>query len=287
MELKFETIKFELQENGLGILTLARPQRMNAISAQFVQDMNDVLDRLMVMLECRVLIMKGNIGIEKDSFCAGLDLKEAAVMTSRKVPEDYKKFKFVNVPELVKRSHYFQSRMGDVAIKMRKISQPIIAIINGPAIGGGFTFSLAADIRIASEKARFGIGATNIGMSGGDLGGSYFLPRLIGMPWAAEIMYTGKIFDGKEADRIGLVHRLVPEDKLMETALEVANELLAKSPLGLRLTKEVLNLTLDCPSQETMIKFDNRSQAICTDSKDIMEALQAFIEKREPKFPLK
>lgn len=132
----FETIQFELKENGLGILSLNRPQRMNAISAQFVQDLNDFFDHLMVNLECRVLIMKGTIGCEKDSFCAGLDLREASVLTTRKVPEDYKKFKFIDVPELIKRSHYFQSRMSDIVVKMRKISQPIIAIVNGPAIGG-------------------------------------------------------------------------------------------------------------------------------------------------------
>ncbi len=287
MDLNYETIKFELQENGLGILTLNRSQRMNAISARFVQDMNEFFDRLMVMLECRVLIIRGTIGVEKDSFCAGLDLKEAPMLTTKKCPDSYKQYNFIDVPELIKRSHYFQSRMSDIAIKMRRVSQPIIAVINGPAIGGGFTFSLAADIRIASEKARFSIGAISIGMSGGDLGGSYFLPRLVGQCRAAEIMYTGRHFDGKEAEEMGLVHKLVPEDKLMETALEIANDMLAKSPLGLRMTKEALTLTLDCPSLETMIRFDNRSQAICTDTKDIMEAIQSFIEKRDPVFPLK
>lgn len=124
-------------------------------------------------------------------------------------------------------------------------------------------------------------------MSGGDLGGTFFLPRLIGQARAAELMYTGRFIDGKEAERIGLVYKLVEDDKLMDTALEIANEMLNKSPLGLRMTKEALNLSIDCPSLETLVRFDNRSQAICTDSRDIAVALQSFIEKSEPKFSLK
>ncbi len=281
--MELETVKFELQENGIGILTLNRPKSMNAISAQLVADLNEVFDHLMVNLDCRVLIMGGN----GKAFCAGMDLKEANVLNKRKVPEEFKKFYYIDIPEKVKRTKYFQEHMGHIVLKMRKTSQPIIAMVNGPAVGGGFTFAMAADVRLASENARFNIGAINVGMSGGDLGGSYFLPRLIGMSRAAELMYTGRFLGAQEAKRIGFVHKIVDEDKLLDAALELANEMITKSPLGLRMTKEAINLSLDSPSLETMIRLDNRAQLACSVSKDMMEAIQAHFEKRKPKYPLK
>jgi enoyl-CoA hydratase/carnithine racemase len=281
--MELETVKLELQDDGIGILTLNRPDKLNALSPQLTDDFNEILDHLMVNLDCRVVILRG----EGRAFCAGMDLQAASVLNRRKIPDNFLKFDYVNVPETVKRVVYTQGRLGEIVIKMRKINQPIIAIIQGPAIGGGFTYAMAADIRIASEKARFSQGAVNLGMSGGDLGGSYFLPRLIGMSKAAEIMYTGRFIDAKEAEEIGLVLKVVPEDKLLDSAYELANELLSKSPLGLRMTKEAINLTLDSPSLETMLKLDNRSQTICTTSKDMAQALQALMEKKKPNFPLR
>ena len=282
-KLNYETIEFELREDGIGILTFNRPERLNAISVQFVEDMNALLDDLMINLDCRVVIMRG-LG---RAFCAGLDIKEAPLLSGRKVPEAYRKFKHVDVKEQVKRSLYWQNRMAQIVIKMRKISQPIIALIQGPATGGGFTFAMAADIRFASEAGRFSIGAINIGMSGGDLGGAYFLPRLIGMSRAAEIMYTGRYLGAIEAEKIGFVLKMVEEDKLLDAALDLASEMLTKSPLGLRMTKEAINMTLDTPSLETMINLDNRGQTLCTTSKDFTTSMQAFMEKKEPKFPLR
>ena len=282
-KLNYETIDFELREDGIGILTLNRPERLNAISVQFVEDMNSLLDDLMINLDCRVVIMRG-LG---RAFCAGLDIKEAPLLSGRKVPEAYRKFKHIDVTEQVKRTLYWQNRMAQIVVKMRKISQPIIALIQGPATGGGFTFAMAADVRFASEAGRFSIGAINIGMSGGDLGGAYFLPRLIGMSRAAEIMYTGRYLGAEEAEKIGFVLKVVKEDELLDSALELASEMLTKSPLGLRMTKEAINMTLDTPSLETMISLDNRAQTLCTTSKDFTTSMQAFIEKKEPKFPLR
>jgi len=281
--LDYETIKFELREDGIGILTLNRPNRMNAISVQFVEDMNSLLNDLMINLDCRVVIMKG----EGNAFCAGLDIKEAPLLSGRRVPEAFKKFKHVDVPELVKRTLYWQNRMGHIVVKMRRISQPIITLIQGPATGGGFTFAMASDIRLASKDGRFSIGAINIGMSGGDLGGAYFLPRLIGASRAAELMYTGRYLGAEEAEKIGFVLKVVKEDELLNAAMEIAREMLKKSPLGLRMTKEALNMTMDAPSLETIINIDNRTQTICTTSRDFTASMQAFVEKKEPKFPLR
>lgn len=284
--MEFETIKFELKENGIGILTLNRPEKLNAMSFQMIEDLHRVLDHLMVNLDCRVVILRA----EGRVFCAGLDLKESMILQSKKKPPELKeKFFYINTPnkDLIKAKLYGQWYTSQLIVKMRKINQPIIAIINGAASGAGFAFILAADIRIASKKARFNNAFINIGFSGSDLASSYHLPRFIGMSRAAEILYTGRFIDADEADKIGLVSRVVEEEKLLDSALSIAEELLKKSPLGLRMTKQAINLSLNSPSLDTIIELENRAQMLCSTSDDLTEGAQAFFEKRDPKYPLK
>jgi enoyl-CoA hydratase/carnithine racemase len=281
--LNFETIKFELKPNGIGIITLNRPEKLNAISFQMEEDLHELLDHLMTNLDCRVVIF-GGMG---RAFCAGTDLQEGLILNSKKTPVGYEKYHFLNVPEPLKRKMYHQWRISQIFVKMRKISQPIIAIIHGAAAGGGFGFAMAADMRIASEDVKFINASINIGLTGADVGGSYFLPRLIGMSRAAEILYSGKIVDGIEAEKIGLVLKVVKKENLLKVAIEKAEELLKKSPLGLRMTKQAINLSLDSPSLETILQFENSSIVLTFSSKDVNEASAAFFEKRDPKFPLR
>jgi len=281
--LNFETIIFELKPNGIGIITLNRPEKLNAISFQMEEDLHELLDHLMTNLDCRVVIFEG-MG---RAFCAGTDLQEGLILNSKKTPVGYEKYHFLNVPEPLKRKMYHQWRISQIYVKMRKISQPIIAIIHGAAAGGGFGFAMAADIRIASDDVKFINASINIGLTGADVGGSYFLPRLIGMSKAAEILYSGKIVDGIEAEKIGLVLKVVEKENLLKVAIEKAEELLKKSPLGLRMTKQAINLSLDSPSLETILQFENSSIVLTFSSKDVNEASAAFFEKRDPKFPLR
>jgi enoyl-CoA hydratase/carnithine racemase len=333
--LNFETINFELKPNGIGIITLNRPEKLNAISFQMEEDLHEILDHLMSNLDCRVVIF-GGMG---RAFCAGTDLQEGLILNTKKIPVGYEKYYFLNVPEPLKKKMYHQWRISQIYVKMRKISQPIIAIIHGAAAGGGFGFAMAADMRIASEDVKFinasiniglkiyvkmrkisqpiiaivhgaaaggGFGfamaadmriasedvkfinaSINIGLTGADVGGSYFLPRLIGMSRAAEILYSGKIVDGIEAEKIGLVLKVVKKENLLKVAIEKAEELLKKSPLGLRMTKQAINLSLDSPSLETILQFENSSIVLTFSSKDVNEASAAFFEKRDPKFPLR
>ncbi len=285
---EFEVIKFELKDNGIGIITLNRPEKLNALNFQMGHELHLLFDHLMVNLDCRVVILRA----AGRAFCAGLDLKEATVLQSKKKPEELKKkFYFLNAPDkdIIKAKLYAQWRTSQLIVKMRKINQPIIAIIQGAASGVGFAFALASDFRIAGEKARFNNAFINVGFSGADLGSSYHLPRLIGMSRAAEILYTGRFVDAEEAERIGLVLKVVKGDDsaLLNSANELAESMLAKSPLGLRMTKEAINLSLDSPSLETIIQLENRSQMLCSSSSDIMEAINAFFEKRDPKYPLR
>ena len=282
--MNFETIKFELMENGIGILTLNRPEKLNAMSFQMFEDLNNILDHLTINLDCRVVILKG----EGRAFCAGLDLNEINVLNLRKIPEEYKKFSYLEISEGLKKRIYFQWRLSRVIVKMRKISQPIITMINGHAAGGGFALTLASDIRIAGEKAKFNNAFIKLGLSGSDVGTSYFLPRLIGLSRAAEILYTGRFVDAEEAEKIGLVFKVVKGDEsdVFSAAINIAENFLTKSPLGLRMTKEAINISQDSPSLETIIQLENRAQSLCGTSGDVMEGVSAFFGKRDPKYPL-
>ncbi len=280
---EFNTITFELKEEGIGILSLNRPEKLNAISFQMEEELHLLLDEIATNLECRVLILRA----EGNIFSAGTDLQEGLILNSKKTPEEYEKFYFLDVPEPIKKKIYHQWRITALIKKLREIHQPIIALIQGTAAGGGLGFVLASDIRIATKEAKFINASTNIGLTGGDMGSSYFLPRLIGMSRAAEILYTGRAIDGKEAERIGLVSRIVDKEGLLNAGLELAEEMLLKSPLGLRLTKRTINLSLDAPSLNTIIEFENSSIIIAFSSKDILEASSAFFGKRKPHYPLK
>lgn len=281
--MELETIKFELREDGIGILTLNRPEKLNAISFQMEEDFHQVLDHLMVNLDCRVLILRG----EGRAFSAGTDLQDGLILNTKKTPEGYERFYFLNMKEPIKRKMYHQWRITQIIVKMRKISQPIIALVQGAAAGGGLAFALASDIRIVTKNAKLINASINIGLTGADMGGSYFLPRLIGRARASEILMSGRVVDGVEAESIGLAVKLVDEANLLNAGLEIAEELLTKSPLGLRMTKEAINLSLDSPSLENIIQFENSSIVLTFSSKDVNEASSAFFEKRKPKFPLK
>jgi enoyl-CoA hydratase len=196
-----------------------------------------------------------------------------------------KKYKYMATKDPIKRGFMLQRKVSQMMIKLRRIPQPVIAAVKGSAYGGGFALSMASDIRVAGESAVFCNAFIKIGVSGADCGSTYWLPRLIGFSNAAEIIYTGKDVDAKEAARIGLVSRVVSDDEVGEEALKLAKNLLSKSILGLRLTKEALNINIDAPSLESAIELENRTQNLCSQSLDPQEAVKAFFEKREPKFP--
>ncbi len=279
----FETITWDLRENGTGILTLNRPDNLNAVSYQMVEDLHELVDHLMTNLDCRVVIFRAKGKI----FSAGTDLKDGNMLGLRKTYEEYKKFYYMDVPEIVKKRLYFQNRISDLFIKIRKISQPIICLIQGPAAGAGFCFALTSDVRIATPKATFINAVINLGLAGIDVGNSYFLPRLIGMARAAELLYFGKKIDAKKALEYGLICKIVNENQLLDAGLELAETFLQKSPLGLRMTKESINLTMDAPSLETMIQIENRTQAALGLSKDLDKGASAFLQKRKPKYDLR
>ena len=165
---------------------------------------------------------------------------------------------------------------------MRRCPQPIISLIHGPACGGGFSFVLASDIRIAGVSAKMNAAYIRIGLSACDMGSSYFLPRLVGTSVASELMLTGRFINAERALSTNLVSEVVADQDLEEAAGSYIEEMLATSPMGLRLTKEGLNMAIDAAGLEATMAIENRNQLMCSKTEDAKEGMKAFIEKRKP-----
>ncbi|PCJ65115.1 MAG: enoyl-CoA hydratase [Candidatus Hydrogenedentota bacterium] len=264
---EYSTLTLEYPEEQVALMTFNRPDRLNAITWEMVEEIHAVLTRMEEEPNTRVLIMTG----AGRGFCSGTDLKADRDTSEPLTP---------NVSAQSRR----QRRIADIPIHMRKIPQPIIAAVNGVAAGGGFSFAMACDVRVASKSARFIASYINIGLGAGEIGSSYFLPRLVGVSRASEILYTGRDVWGEEAERIGLVSKMVEDGEALNAALEVAHAMLGKSPFGLRMTKEVLNHSIDAPTLEAAIYMENRTQTLAVLTDDFQEAVKAFQGKRPPNF---
>jgi enoyl-CoA hydratase/carnithine racemase len=216
--------------------------------------------------ETRILVVTG----AGRGFCAGLDLKMEDGPWQPGVGP-------------VQNVLTFQEDIADLMVKMRNCPQPIIAAVNGPATGGGLSIAIAGDMRIGTEHARFACSYLNLGLGGADVGSSYFLPKIAGSAHAADMLYSGRIVDATEAKEMGLITRIVPPEELLGTAFAIAEGIVRKaSPLGLRLTKQVLNETVTGISLDSALKLENRNQILASQTEDAREARQAWAEKREP-----
>lgn len=200
------------------------------------------------------------------AFCAGLDIKEAQQRDENPFGGGMG----------------FQGYLAEVYIRMRRCPQPIVSLVQGPACGGGFSFVLASDIRIAGESARMNAAFIRLGLSACDMGSSYFLPRLVGTSVASELMLTGRFIHAERALATGLVSEVVPDEDLAKAAEPYLHEMLTTSPMGLRLTKEGLNLAIDAQGLEAAMAIENRNQLMCSRTEDVKEGMQAFLEKRDP-----
>ncbi len=253
-------------EGRVDWLTLNRPESLNAINVEMVTELRDYFDGLAENARTRIVVLRG----AGRTFCAGLDLKEAGLPSEGPAP--------------VGRGWGFQGYLADVYLKMRRCPQPIVSLIHGSACGGGFALALASDIRIAADTARMNAAFIRIGLSACDMGTSYFLPRLVGTSLASELMLTGRFIDARRALATGLVSEVVPEADLEAAVRPYLEEMLTTSPMGLRLTKEGLDMAIDASSLEAAMAIENRNQILCSQSPDFKEAISAFFEKRAPRY---
>jgi enoyl-CoA hydratase len=258
------TFRLEDAAPGVKLITLARPDRLNAINWQMVREFEETFLLLREDADVRAVVLTG----EGRAFCAGLDIKD---------PASFDQDNAVHAYDL-------QEMIGRMFANLAELPQPIIAAVNGPASGGGFVLALASDLRLATPASRFNMANVRIGFSGCDLGSSYWLPRIVGVGLAAELMMTGRFVTAEEAEVRGLVNRVVPQEELLTESIELAADIARNSPFAVRMTKQVLAANVDAPSLRAAIELENRTQILCTRTHDFEEALLAFQEKREPRF---
>jgi enoyl-CoA hydratase/carnithine racemase len=262
-QVQYETMTVEEPTAGVLVATLNRPDRLNSMTPT----MFDEFERMALGLrdaDLRALIMTG----AGRAFCAGFDLDMADELSG------------LSPLAMLGR----QERAARSLAAIRSLPMPVIAAVNGAAAGGGLALALAADIRIGSPAARFNAAFVRIGLSAGDLGTSWLLPRLIGPARAAEFAYTGRFIESEEAEQIGLLNRVVPAESLLDEALALAGQIAANSPAGVQLSKRALQANMEAASFAAALELENRGQALLTRGEDMPEALQAFKERRDPRF---
>ncbi|QIG95633.1 MULTISPECIES: enoyl-CoA hydratase/isomerase family protein [unclassified Bradyrhizobium] len=253
--------------DGVDWVTLNRPDSLNALDPAMIDALNTYFQGLQRNRDTRIVVLKG----AGANFCAGLDLKHAMARRDGQTE-----------PPGVTESLDSQRRIADIVMLMRRCPQPIIALVQGAAAGGGFALALAADIRIAAKNARMNCAFIKLGLGGCDIGTSYFLPRLVGVSVASELILTGRFIHADRALAVGLVSEVVEAADLDAAANPYVEAMMTASPVGLRLSKECINMSVDAGSIEAVIAMEDRNQVLCSRSEDFQEGIRAFLEKRKP-----
>jgi enoyl-CoA hydratase/carnithine racemase len=244
-------------------VTLNRPDRLNALVPDLIDDLRTLFTGLYWRHDLRVVVLKG----AGKAFCAGLDLK-----MDRKPPNE----------RTVTEAMISQRKISEIVIAMRRCPQPIVALVDGAASGGGFGFALASDIRIGTPRTKMNAAFIRIGLSACDIGVSYFLPRMVGSAVAAEYMLTGRMIDAETAHHLRLISRIAAPEDIDAVGDELVAEMLRATPVGLRLTKDALNHAIDAQGLEAVIAMEDRNQTLCSRDQDFLEGIAAFVEKRPP-----
>ncbi len=230
---------------GIVVLRLERPERLNAINEVMVRELHEACDRIAADRDVRVVVLTG----AGRGFCSGVDMRDFGPAMLEPTDPAIDRLRF-------------QEQMASLPKAIRELPQPVIAAVNGPAVGGGLALCLAADVRLCAASASFGNAAVVIGLSGAEMGMSYHLPRIVGTSVAADWMLTGRTVTAEEANRRGLVSELVEDDRLLDRALELAGQISANSALGVQMTKRALQLNTDAPGLDAALEVENRNQVI-------------------------
>lgn len=257
------TVRVERVEPRIAVLTLDRPERLNAMSFELVADLHDALDEISGDPECTVVVLTG----AGRGFCAGLDLKD-----------------WGTPPDSGAHSHVHantdgQAFMSNLTVHLRTMPQVVVAAVNGPAYGGGFALACACDLRFAARSARFCSAFIRTGLTGTDIGITYLLPRLVGASRAADLILTGREVDAEEAHELGIVSRVVPDEELLGTALDTARVMAGYTKTGLLNTKEVLWHNVDNPSMTAAIALENRNQSLASRAADVQEHMTGYRDR--------
>lgn len=252
----YKNIIVEYREN-IAIITFNRPEKLNALNLETRKEISAAIDEIEEKARC--LIFTGN----GKAFAAGADINELSKRTS---------FEYLKVSRWTTWLNH----------KIENLEIPVIAAINGYALGAGCELAMSCDIRIASDRAKFGLPELNLGIMPG-AGGTQKLPRLVGVGMAKKLIFTGELIDAKEALRIGLVEEVVDHRRLMDRVLEIAEKISKKPPLAIKLAKKAINATRSMTLEEGL-KYEIGLAALLFSTEDAREGLKAFLEKREPEF---
>ncbi|MDH5482261.1 MAG: enoyl-CoA hydratase-related protein [Candidatus Bathyarchaeota archaeon] len=248
------------KKDGIALITINRPAALNALDEETVLGLLSRLQDAEKDDNIRVVVITG---AGEKAFCAGLDLKTVKDISAIKAWETTK-------------------RLQKLTLTIEELGKPVIAAINGYALGGGLELAMACDIRIASENARVGQPEVNVGLIPGS-GGTQRLPRLVGKGIAKELIFTGKMIDAKTAEKIGLINIVVPPEKLQSTIEELSKEIMSKPPIALRLVKELINNSTEI-DQRIGLMHECEAFGILASTEDFKEGVSAFLEKRKPEY---
>jgi enoyl-CoA hydratase/carnithine racemase len=256
--------RFALAEDGVATITLDRPRTLNSLTFESYAELRDFLPKLSDEDAVRAVVITG----EGKGFCSGGD-REAII--AELFARDMK--------GLLE----FTRMTGALIRNLRRVRRPVIAAVNGVAVGAGAVIALACDVRIVAKSARFGFIFPKVGLSGADMGASYLLPRVVGLGRASEILFAGELISSDEAHRIGLANRVVDDGKALEESLAFARALAAGPAFAHSMTKQMIedesSMTLD-----DAIEAEAQAQAICMMHPDFKEAYEAATKKRPAKF---
>jgi len=253
------TLVRESPSDGVVLLRLNRPERLNALNEELVGELRRTFASLATEHDVRVVILTGT----GRGFCSGIDVRNfGAGMLDAGDPA-------------IERMR-FQEMMAGLPQAVRALPQPVIAAVNGPAVGGGLALCLSSDIRICSASASFANAAILLGLSGAEMGMSYYLPRIVGLSVAADWMLTGRAVPAEEAFQRGLVSELVDDGHLIDHAIERASQIAALSPLGVQMTKRALQVNTDASDLAAAVELENRNQVITHATQEAADARERW-----------
>ena len=252
----------------VAVVTLHRPDRLNALSIGLVSELHDALTAIADENDTWVVVLTGS----GRAFTSGLDLKDYGVVPN---------IDGLTVGRIAQKAMRHYSRLVPL---LRRLPQPVIAAVNGPAYGGGMCLALGADLRFAGRSAVFNSTGIVNGLTSTEMGASWLLPRLIGVARSNDLLLTGRLVDADEALQMGLVSRVLPDDELLPVCLDVAEAMTRFSPYGLTMTKDVLWANLEVASLEAAVELEDRNQLMLGFTENLPEAIRAFDAGRDPRY---
>jgi enoyl-CoA hydratase len=261
-----ELVLVEHPRPHVAVVTLHRPERLNALSIDLALELDRVLGEVAAENDSRVVVLTG----AGRGFSSGLDLKDYGILPG---------IEGLSVGRIAQRSMRTYSRL---VLSLRRMPQPVVAAVNGPAYGGGMCLALGADLRIAAASAEFNATGIVNGLTSTEMGAGWLLPRLIGAARAHDLLLTGRRVGAAEALEMGLVSRVVDDGRVLDEALDMAEAMCRFSPYGLAMTKDALWANLEVSSLDAAIALEDRNQLMLGFTENLPEAIRAFDAGREP-----